>query len=98
MILGASQIQSIHLVGGKLVHPQALSKTIPGGSLNTTPEILRPKLGNLRLRRGYIGYMKHWKRDYTRILCSLVAPSRGAGGLKICLQCSCVTFLAKQNG
>ena len=29
----------------------------------------------------YIGYMVHWKRDYSIMLRSLVAPSRGAGGL-----------------
>ena len=29
----------------------------------------------------YIGYMVHWNRDYSIILRSLVAPSRGAGGL-----------------
>ena len=81
VILGASQIQSIRLVGGKLVHPRALSNTVPG-SLNTTLEMLRP-MGILRWRRGYIGYMGHWKRDYTRIPRSLVARSRGAGGYKI---------------
>ena len=32
--------------------------------------------GSLKLRKEYIGYMVHWKRDYSRILRSLVAPSR----------------------
>ena len=49
-------------------------------SLKPDSEILRPKLGILRLRRGYIGYMEHWKRDYTRMPRSLVAPTRGARG------------------
>ena len=45
-ILGSYQILRPSLVGGKCVGLQALSNTIPP-SLNTTLEILRPKLGVL---------------------------------------------------
>ena len=52
---GATPDLGTNLVGGKLVHPRALVTNNPG-SLNTTLEILRPKLGVLRLRRGYRGW------------------------------------------
>ena len=68
---------------------------VPGPSVtlfqdprNLIIEILRPELGILRLRTGYIGYRVHWKRDYTRIPRSLVAPSRGAGGFDYPWVCS----------
>ena len=59
------------------------------GSLKPTLEVLRPRLGILRLRRGDIGHMVHWKRDYTMMPRSLVAPTRGAGGYNdyVCLRC-----------
>ena len=60
VILGSSQILRPSRVGGE----SALVTNNPG-SLNTTLEILRPRLGILGLRRGYIGYMIHWRRDYT---------------------------------
>ena len=61
------------LVGCKLVGSWALATPIPG-SLNPIQEILRPRLGVLRLRWEYIGYMTHWKRDYKRR--SLLAPDK----------------------
>ena len=36
---------------------------------------------SLKLRKEYIGYIVHWKWDYSIIPRSLVAPSREAGGL-----------------
>ena len=71
------------LVEGKLGGSWALVTNNPG-SLNTTREILRPRLGILRLRRGYKGYMTHTHTLETglhMIPRSLVAPSRGARGL-----------------
>ena len=51
-------------VYGKLVVSRALVTTIPG-CLKLVPEILRPRLGVLRLRRDCMGYMTHWKWDFT---------------------------------
>ena len=62
-----------------MVHPRALVTTIPG-SLKPDSRDLETETGHLEMRREYIGYMVHWKRDYTRMPRSLVAPSRGAGG------------------
>ena len=63
-------------VGGKLVAGGTLVTTIPD-PWNMTLEILRPKLGVLRLKRGYIGYMVHWKRDYTWSFAAWWPPQGG---------------------
>ena len=76
---GATADLGSFLIEGRLVGPRALV-TLFQDPRNLILEILRPKLGVLRLRRGYIGYMVHWKRDYTRMPRSLVVPTRGARG------------------
>ena len=50
-------------VEAKLVGSRARVTSNPG-SLKPILEILRPRLGVLRLRREYMGYMIHWKWDY----------------------------------
>ena len=57
-ILGHTEILSTREVGGKLAGSQDLVTTIPG-FLKPTLEISRQRLGVLRLRREYIGYMIH---------------------------------------
>ena len=51
-----------NLVGGKLVHPQALVTTIPG-SLKLDSRDPETETGNLETERRV--QMVHWKRDYT---------------------------------
>ena len=55
----------------EMVGSRALSSIIPGS--------LKPDSRDLRLRREYIGYMTHWKRDYTWSLAARWPPTRGAG-------------------
>ena len=50
------------------------------GVIGSFPGLITTVPGSLKLRKEYIGYMVHWKQDYSRIPRSLVAPSRGAGG------------------
>ena len=61
--------------------PSGTPLTIIPGSLNMIPEMLRPKLGNLTLRRGYIGYMIHWKLDYTWSVAAWWPPQGGPADL-----------------
>ena len=69
------------LVDGKLVVSEALVTTSPG-SLKPTLEILRARLGVLRLRRRYLGYMT-LETGFQRMLRSLVDPTRGAGAFEM---------------
>ena len=73
------QILGTLRLSGKLVCSRALITTILG-SLKPILEVLRPRLGVLRLRRVYIGNMTHWITGKQIILRSLVAPTRGAAG------------------
>ena len=59
----------------------ALATTIPG-SFKPIIEILKPRLG-VRLRRGYIGYMTHSKRDYKGSFAALWPPQGGPADLKV---------------
>ena len=52
------------------------------GVIGSFPGPITTIPGSLKLRKEYIGYMVHWKQDYRRMLRSLVAPSRGAGGFR----------------
>ena len=61
-------------VDAKLGGPQALAPTMPG-SLKPVLEILRPRLGILRLRREYKGYMTH--RRYKMSLAAWWPPKGG---------------------
>ena len=79
MILGASQIQSIRLVGGKCVGSRALSNTIPG-SLKPDPRDPETETGSLEIEKRVHRIHDTLEAALHMILRGLVAPSRGGGG------------------
>ena len=96
VILGSPQI--LRPSGLKVNGSSPGSSNTIQDACNLTLEILRPRLGILRLRSGYIGYMVHWKPDYTIIPRSVVAPTRGAGGLiQECPYYSCRCCIHRLN-
>ena len=80
-ILGSHQISG-HSSGRKIGGSWALVATVPG-SLTSVSEILRPRVGVLRLRREYIGYMVHWKQDYKGFPAAWCPPQKGS--VEFCL-------------
>ena len=86
MILGSPQILAIRLVGGKLVHPQALVTTIPG-SLKPESRDPETETGNLETEKRAHRIHGTLETGLHMIPRSLVAPTRGAGGffLEVCV-------------
>ena len=82
MILGSAHLQSTRQFGSKLFHPWAIVTTIPG-YLKPTSRDPETETGNLQTEKRVHRIHGTLETDLQRMLRSLVAPTREAGGFHL---------------